>query len=477
VLRGHLEVAEVDPGLGRLRVLLAEAREQAPDDLLRAPAVDVREHQHRALARQAEDGIVHAQGALHVVDDLGEDQISLGAGHPDHPRRERVPGGEALRTPEQLAQPERIGVASVDRHLAHHHALSSYPCDLDAASLSCRGLPTVLRLAGGWMLAEAGRVRARCARGAAAGRGLPALLGLTWGLIVLGALVRARRRRARLPRLAALFRRAGAALRSEGRLRIRARVTAGGLAAFAGPGRLALRRARRRGARPRGCSRSRRACSPCRSCSGALTVWHLLASWSVTAHLLTGTSFALVLLLLACALRDLAAPPGRAARASPASARALGLAPRCSRPDRALGRTRLLALRRPRLPGMADLQRRPLVPDLERERRAAPAAPQQRLPAARRAGRRGLAEPPRRGPARTRLRGPRDRDRAGRCRDRERRPGPSHRGDGRTGAGDGARGSAHPRVRDRRARAAVGARRERPARLLLAAALGWLPRR
>src|SRR5262247_2755775 len=37
---------------------------------------------------------------------------------------------------------------------------------------------------------------------------------------------------------------------------------------------------------------------------GALTVWHLLASWTVTSHLVTGNAFALTLLLTACSLRD-----------------------------------------------------------------------------------------------------------------------------------------------------------------------------
>jgi len=37
---------------------------------------------------------------------------------------------------------------------------------------------------------------------------------------------------------------------------------------------------------------------------GALTVWHLLASWTVTSHLVTGNAFALTLLLTACTLRD-----------------------------------------------------------------------------------------------------------------------------------------------------------------------------
>jgi heme A synthase len=39
---------------------------------------------------------------------------------------------------------------------------------------------------------------------------------------------------------------------------------------------------------------------------GALTVWHLLASWTVTSHLLTGNAFALVLLLTGLCLREAA---------------------------------------------------------------------------------------------------------------------------------------------------------------------------
>ncbi len=42
---------------------------------------------------------------------------------------------------------------------------------------------------------------------------------------------------------------------------------------------------------------------------GALTVWHLLASWTVTAHLLTGNTFALCLAFTARRLHRLAAPP------------------------------------------------------------------------------------------------------------------------------------------------------------------------
>jgi cytochrome c oxidase assembly protein subunit 15 len=51
---------------------------------------------------------------------------------------------------------------------------------------------------------------------------------------------------------------------------------------------------------------------------GAVTVWQLLAPWTVTAHLLTGNAFAATLLLAALALRDGPRPPraplGAAAR-------------------------------------------------------------------------------------------------------------------------------------------------------------------
>jgi heme A synthase len=51
---------------------------------------------------------------------------------------------------------------------------------------------------------------------------------------------------------------------------------------------------------------------------GALTVWHLLAAWTVTAHLVVGNSFNACLLLLALRLRE----PAASARARPALPRA-----------------------------------------------------------------------------------------------------------------------------------------------------------
>jgi len=50
---------------------------------------------------------------------------------------------------------------------------------------------------------------------------------------------------------------------------------------------------------------------------GALTVWLKLASWTVTAHLITGNSFCVTLLLIGCSLRD--SVHGRSARPAAAS--------------------------------------------------------------------------------------------------------------------------------------------------------------
>lgn len=59
---------------------------------------------------------------------------------------------------------------------------------------------------------------------------------------------------------------------------------------------------------------------------GALTVWHLLAAWTVTSHLVTGNAFALTVLWIANTLRDFArgdperAPVGGPARGAIAAA-------------------------------------------------------------------------------------------------------------------------------------------------------------
>lgn len=53
---------------------------------------------------------------------------------------------------------------------------------------------------------------------------------------------------------------------------------------------------------------------------GALTVWHLLASWTVTSHLITGNAFALTVLFVTLSLRETAADSERGAVPSPVRA-------------------------------------------------------------------------------------------------------------------------------------------------------------
>ena len=48
---------------------------------------------------------------------------------------------------------------------------------------------------------------------------------------------------------------------------------------------------------------------------GALTVWQLLAVWTVTSHLVAGNAFAVIVFFLALALHERRAPPSGAGRA------------------------------------------------------------------------------------------------------------------------------------------------------------------
>ena len=171
---------------------------------------------------------------------------------------------------------------------------------------------------------RAGGSDSRAAQQLAAG--FLALLLLTWALIVLGALVRAHGAGLACPDWPFCFGEPVPRFDLKVAFEWGHRVTAGGVAlAFAALAALALRRSALRRATARLLAVAAGLLG-LQFLLGALTVWHLLASWSVTAHLLTGTSFALALLLVACALRDLAAPRQPRVRASPASTRALGLA-------------------------------------------------------------------------------------------------------------------------------------------------------
>ncbi len=169
-----------------------------------------------------------------------------------------------------------------------------------------------------------GEPAARSVRRLAAG--FSALLALTWALIVLGALVRAHAAGLACPDWPLCFGELVPRFDLKVAFEYTHRATAGTVSlAFAGLAALALRAPATRRATARLLALATGLLA-LQILLGALTVWRLLAFWSVTAHLLTGTSFALALLAIACALRELAAPPIRRARVSGASRATLALA-------------------------------------------------------------------------------------------------------------------------------------------------------
>ncbi len=162
-------------------------------------------------------------------------------------------------------------------------------------------------------VADEGRYAARLALGFAL------LLALCFGLIVLGALVRAHEAGLACPDWPLCFGELVPPMNLQVGFEYAHRVLAGSVSlAFAALAVLALRRPLCRRASGRLLALAA-ALLVAQILLGALTVWKLLAAWSVTAHLLTGNAFAVSLLCASCALRDAAL--GRAPR--PAAPRAL----------------------------------------------------------------------------------------------------------------------------------------------------------
>jgi cytochrome c oxidase assembly protein subunit 15 len=134
--------------------------------------------------------------------------------------------------------------------------------------------------------------------------GFAALVAATFGLIVLGALVRAHQAGLACPDWPLCFGELVPPMNVKVGFEWTHRLVAGCVAAsFAALALLALRRrfTRRAAGHLLGLGA---ALLVLQILLGALTVWELLASWTVTSHLLVGNGFALTLLLTACALRD-----------------------------------------------------------------------------------------------------------------------------------------------------------------------------
>jgi cytochrome c oxidase assembly protein subunit 15 len=147
--------------------------------------------------------------------------------------------------------------------------------------------------------------------------GFTALVAVTFGLIVLGALVRAHEAGLACPDWPLCFGQTIPAMNLEVAFEWSHRVLAGSVAlAFATLTGIAAARPEAR-RRVGGWLVLATLLLLAQILLGALTVWQLLAAWTVTLHLLTGNAFAATLLLIAVRLRGAAepAPVGSAPRA------------------------------------------------------------------------------------------------------------------------------------------------------------------
>ncbi len=144
--------------------------------------------------------------------------------------------------------------------------------------------------------------------------GFGALVALCFGLIVLGALVRVHGAGLACPDWPLCFGRVLPEMNLEVAFEWTHRLVAGSVGLFfVALSVQALRRPEMRGVRPILAVAAMLLAT--QILLGALTVWRLLAPWTVTAHLLTGNSFAATLLLAALTIRDGGAPPRRPALA------------------------------------------------------------------------------------------------------------------------------------------------------------------
>ncbi len=138
--------------------------------------------------------------------------------------------------------------------------------------------------------------------------GFAALVAVTFGLIVLGALVRAHAAGLACPDWPLCFGAVVPEMNLQVAFEWSHRALAGSVAiCFAVLAFLTLRQPSTR----RRCGRLLAAAALLLAVQvllGALTVWQLLASWTVTSHLITGNGFAIALLWTALALQEIAAP-------------------------------------------------------------------------------------------------------------------------------------------------------------------------
>ena len=156
--------------------------------------------------------------------------------------------------------------------------------------------------------------------------GFAVLVALTFGLIVLGALVRANDAGLACPDWPLCFGEFLPQMNLQVGFEWSHRVVAGGISlCFVALATLSLRRPATR-ARCQHLLVVAAVLLGVQVMLGALTVWQLLAAWTVTSHLVIGNSFAVVLLWTALSLRELGSAAASRSRTEPAARNAIFVA-------------------------------------------------------------------------------------------------------------------------------------------------------
>jgi len=313
--RRDFDVGNFDRRTFRDRELLGEVCDDPQHDILGAFPIGIGEEEDRPISGHPEDRIVDAKRACDEVDHFGENQVAIRARHPHHHRSEAVIGGEIDDLVQQSPQFARVVALRLVEGHCHHDAWNIDETRFDLKpGIRVERVVGAVPIAYGWRPAQREsmhetphkqRSTAVAARqtDARIALGFQGLVVLTFCLIVLGALVRAHGAGLACPDWPLCFGSAIPRIDLWVGLEWSHRLLAGSVTAiFAWIATTAWRSP----------GRSRyvsallivaAALIGVQILLGALTVWLQLAPWTVTAHLITGNSFASAVLLLALAHR------------------------------------------------------------------------------------------------------------------------------------------------------------------------------
>jgi len=311
----NLEIGDPDPRVFRSRELLGEGIHDALHDFLGAFPIGIRQEEDRSISGHPENRVVDTKRTADEVDDLGKDQVPFGTRQSDQHRREAMVIGKVHDLVEQGPQFSRVIVLRLVEGHCHHDAWN-----IDKTRFGLKPKIAVARVVGpqpiayGWRPAPREvmhqtsqflheQASPRPQRDERLALGFQVLVILTFCLIVLGALVRANGAGLACPDWPLCFGNLIPEIDVHVGFEWSHRLLAGSVTAiFAFLSWSAWRSS----------ARSRYVTIlltiavvliAVQIVLGALTVWLKLAPWTVTAHLITGNSFASMALLLALEFR------------------------------------------------------------------------------------------------------------------------------------------------------------------------------